>query len=79
MSDMRWMENLKPAGLWNGLVAVPAILAWVGFGLALLLGPHFVEQPEPLLWAVYGVAGWFALIFAICGGWLALLVLSSGI
>ena len=79
MSDMEWMSDLKASDLWNALVTIPAILAWLGFGLALLLGPHFVEQPDPLLWALYGAGGWFALLFVICGGWFALFVLSVGV
>ena len=54
------------------LVSLPAILAWIGYGLAWLLGPHLVIAPEPLLWAGYAAGGYYAIIIFIWScGWAA--------
>ena len=72
-----WANNLKGSDFWNGLVASPSALAWAGYWLAILLGPHFAEQPDPMLWALYAACGWAAVLLVLVGGWLALVVLAA--
>lgn len=76
MEGSHWLENTKPRDWWNGLLAIPALLGWVGYGLAILLAPHLAAEPDPLMWAAYAAGGWFALMFVAVGGWFALLALS---
>ncbi|WP_298958349.1 hypothetical protein [uncultured Roseibium sp.] len=72
-----WGDGLSGnQALW-GLFGIPAILAWIGAGLAWLLAPHLAIDPEPLLWALYFAGGWFGLLIVIFGGWLGLLAVTA--
>lgn len=52
---------------WFALLAgIPALLGWVGYGLAWLLAPHLDTDPNPLLWAAYGAGAWYALLLTLC-------------
>lgn len=45
------------------LGGIPAILAWIAYGLCWLLEPRLVGEQDPLLWAGY-TAGTYYLIVA---------------
>lgn len=77
--DSEWISDLKPSHIYHGLISIPAALGWIGFGLALLLGPHFATPPEPLVWAAWGAGLWFAGIAVLIGGWFALIALAVGV
>ncbi|MEM1039407.1 MAG: hypothetical protein AAGI12_08045 [Pseudomonadota bacterium] len=64
--------------LWIG-AGIPALLAWLAFGLAILLDPHLNHDLQPLVWALYGAASWYVLIILVFGGWLGLLLVTAAI
>lgn len=70
------MENLKGNELAWLFIGIPAVLAWIGAGLAWLLAPHLAIEPQLLLWAMYGALGWYGLMIVIFGGWMGILLLS---
>lgn len=59
------------------LGGVPAIIGWIAYGLAWLLGPQLAVQPDPLLWAAYGVGGYYLLLVSVTVCPLILMGLSS--
>lgn len=52
---------------WLG-AGVPAIIGWVVYGAAWLIGPRFPELPDPLMCSGYAVGAYYILIFVILGG-----------
>lgn len=73
------MDNITGNGLAWLFLGVPAILAWMGYGIGFLLVPHLLIEINPLLWAAYGAGGWYALVLVIFGGWLGLLAVGSAL
>ncbi len=55
------------------LLGVPALLAWLAYGFAWLIGPHLAVEPSPLLWAGYAAGGYYLMIAFVVGGPLVLL------
>lgn len=52
-------ELLKFHGwVWFG---VPAVLGWLGYGIAWLLAPRFADFPDPLQCAWMLAGGWYAI------------------
>jgi len=53
---------------------IPAVLAWAAYGLGYLLDPHLTEVAvNPLHWAGYAAAGWYAIVgfcLAMRGGFI---------
>ena len=64
------MSSIREEGrAWFALLAgVPALLGWVGYGLAWLLAPHLPAQPDPLIWAACAAGGWYALLLTFTVG-----------
>lgn len=50
------------------LVSLPAIFAWIAYGAAWLLGPHFATPPDPLLWAGCVAGGYYLILGALFVG-----------
>lgn len=44
------------------LLGFPAILAWIVYVLAWLLGPRFPELPDPIICAGYAAGAYYSII-----------------
>ena len=58
-------------------LGIPALLGWIGYGLAVLLAPHLAADPNPLIWAAVGPAIWYFLWAVFAAGPWAFLLLSG--
>lgn len=77
LTNIHMLEHATKNGVLWSLIGIPATLAWVGAGLAVLLAPHFATEVFPMAWAFWGAASWFGLLVLVYGGWLGLLLLAS--
>lgn len=74
--NRRWDTGPNASDVMWVLFGIPAILAWLGAGLAWLLAPHLAIEPAPLLWAMYAAGGWYCVLIVLFGGWLGLLLVT---
>ena len=49
-------------------LGIPAVLAWIAYGLCWLIEPRLTSEQDPLLWAAYAAGGWYVLMAFIIGG-----------
>lgn len=49
-------------------VTIPAVLAWLAYGLCWLLAPRMATEQSPIVWAGYAAGGWYLLWAVIFGG-----------
>ncbi len=54
-------------------LGIPAVLAWIAYGICWLIEPRLTSEQNPLLWAAYAAGGWYIAIAAIVGGPLILM------
>lgn len=52
------------------VLGIPAIIAWIGYGLAIVATPYLAVAPVPFFWALVAATGWYAL--SILSTWAAL-------
>lgn len=62
-------EATEHGRAWFAILAgIPAILGWVGYGLAILLAPHLGTAPDPLHWAGIAAGGWYLIVLTVAVG-----------
>ena len=47
---------------------IPAILAWIAYGLCWLLEPRLAGEQNPIVWAGYAAGGWYLAMAVFIGG-----------
>lgn len=62
-------DTTEQGRAWFAILAgIPAILGWVGYGLAILLAPHLGTAPDPLHWAAIAAGGWYLIVLTFVVG-----------
>lgn len=62
-------DTTEQGRAWFAILAgIPAILGWVGYGLAILLAPHLGTAPDPLHWAAIATGGWYLIVLTFVVG-----------
>lgn len=46
------------------IIGIPAVLAWLAYGLCWLLEPRLAVEVSPIVWAEYAAGGWYAILIA---------------
>ena len=49
-------------------LGIPAVLAWIAYGLCWLIEPRLTSEQNPLVWAAYAAGGWYVLMAVFVGG-----------
>ena len=62
------MNGITGNGILWLLLGIPAILAWIAYGMAWLLAPHLVGEVSQIHWALYTAGGWYLILFVLAGG-----------
>lgn len=75
LTNFHLLEHATSNGVAWALIGIPATLAWIAAALCWFIEPRLAVEVDPLIWAMWAAAGWYGLLFAIYGGWLALFVL----
>lgn len=47
------------------VIGIPAVLAWLAYGLCWLLEPRLAAEVSPIMWAGYAASGWYILMALI--------------
>lgn len=49
-------------------IGIPAMLAWIAYGLCWLIEPRLTTDQNPLVWAACAAGGWYLIMGVIIGG-----------
>ncbi|MDX5412837.1 MAG: hypothetical protein LPK02_07295 [Rhodobacterales bacterium] len=72
---------MKLSDLFAMLISIPAVMAWVVYGIAFLINPHMTAAVDPITVALgsvgiyYGIMVFLAAIYFL--GWLGIMLLSA--
>lgn len=63
------MSDKEEGRAWFALLGgIPAIIAWLAYGLCWLLDPRIAGEQDPLMWAGYAAGGWYMIAAMIAFG-----------
>lgn len=62
-------QDEEDARAWFAILGgIPAILAWVAYGLCWLLDPRIAGEQDPITWAGYAVGAYYAIVLTFVVG-----------
>jgi hypothetical protein len=61
---------MEPSGrdIFTMGIGIPAMIAWIAYGLCWLIEPRLATDQNPLIWAAYAAGGWYLIIAVLVGG-----------
>lgn len=73
------MNNITGNQVLWGLFGIPATLGWIVVAVAWLVAPRFGFPPDYLMYGLYAIGGWYALILVALSGWFGLFLIACGL